>query len=296
MFLTISITILILIFLWILSQTNLCGWLCSIIVRNAKRYRCQQRPKRLILIRHGESQGNEDPSIYATVPDHAIGLTDKGRVQARHCGNKLKKLIGINDTVTCYVSPFRRSRETCELICEAFSEEKILKVREDPRIREQEWGNFQDLARREITAAERQKIGRFFYRFRNGESGADVYDRVSLFMDSLYRQMDNKSNPNNNILIVSHGLFIRLFLMRFFRWSVEEFHTLKNFDNCGYCILERNNQDGRFKLERDLRVFSERKSIDMKNLKEKFNDQSFDEEINSTIHMKNINTDEQKNE
>ncbi len=29
--------------------------------------------------------------------------------------------------------------------------------------------------------AERLRFGRFFYRFPNGESGADVYDRMTIF-------------------------------------------------------------------------------------------------------------------
>jgi len=176
-----------------------------------------------------------------------------------------KNLIGINETIICFVSPFRRSKETCKLICEAFPEERILKVREDPRIREQEWGNFQDLAAREITVAEREKIGRFFYRFKSGESGADVYDRVSSFMDSLYREMDNLLMSNNNVFIVSHGLFMRLFLMRFYRWPVEKFHTLENFDNCGYCVLERDPQDGSYVLKTELKTYPEQKPIKKRN-------------------------------
>jgi len=139
MILAISSLILILTFLWIVSQTKLFNWFCSMIVHRSKQYRCQQRPKRIILIRHGESQGNQDSKIYSSVPDHAIGLTEKGREQAHHCGEELKKIIGTNETVICFVSPFRRSKETCQLICEAFPKGKILKVREDPRIREQEW-------------------------------------------------------------------------------------------------------------------------------------------------------------
>ncbi|CAF4852852.1 unnamed protein product [Rotaria sp. Silwood1] len=266
MILIISISLLILLVLWILSQTNLCDWLCSIIVSGAKRYRCRQRPKRIILIRHGESQANQDSRIYSTIPDHAIGLTEKGQEQA----------------------------QTCELICEAFSEEKILKIREDPRIREQEWGNFQDLAKREITVAERQKIGRFFYRFGNGESGADVYDRVSLFMDSLFREMDGNLMPNSNILIVSHGLFMRLFLMRFYRWSVERFHTLENFNNCGYCILERDDQDGSFILKTELKISSEQELLKRKDSKEKLNEQNLNEEINSILHTIKTENDKKK--
>ncbi|UJR25682.1 hypothetical protein I4U23_007033 [Adineta vaga] len=275
-------------FLWYLYNNDLINMLCSIVVIRSRRYRCQRRAKRIILIRHGESQGNQDSNIYCSVPDHAIGLTDRGREQALQCGEKLKSIIGTNETLICFVSPFRRSKETCELICKAFPEEKILKVREDPRIREQEWGNFQDLATREITVSERKKIGRFFYRFKNGESGADVYDRVSSFMDSLYREMDNCLMSENNILIVSHGLFMRLFLMRFYRWSVEKFHTLENFDNCGYCILERNADDGSFVLQTQLETYPEEKPSGKYSVNEIFNKQSFDEEISPSIHTTDI--------
>lgn len=156
-------------------------------------------------------------------------------------------------------------------------------------------GNFQDLATRQITVTERQKIGRFFYRFRNGESGADVYDRVSSFMDSLFREMDNNLLPKNNILIVSHGLFMRLFLMRFYRWPVEKFHTLRNFDNCDYCILERNPEDGSFTLTTELKTYSESKRIETKDSNEIFNERSFKEEINGSIHVTQIGDEEKKN-
>ncbi|CAF0732269.1 unnamed protein product [Adineta steineri] len=284
----IVIVIVILIFLWFLSQHSIVDLFCSIIVRRSKRYRCRHRPKRIILVRHGESQGNQDTSIYSHVPDHAIGLTGTGQEQARHCGEELKKLIGPDETIICFVSPFRRSKETCDLICQAFSQDNILKIREDPRIREQEWGNFQDLASRETTIMERKKIGRFFYRFRNGESGADVYDRVSSFINSLNREMDNCLKPNNNIIIVSHGLFMRLFLMRFYRWSVEKFHTLENFDNCGYCILERGDNDGNFVLKTDLNTYPERKPTLSNSLEETFVKQSFHEEVNPSIHTEDI--------
>src|SRR5690242_17909685 len=118
MILAIIIFVLILIILWFIYQSNIFDWFCSIFVKRSKRYRCQQRPKRLILIRHGESQGNQDSTIYSSIPDHAIDLSEKGREQAHHCGEELRNLIGINETVICFVSPFRRSKETCQLICE----------------------------------------------------------------------------------------------------------------------------------------------------------------------------------
>lgn len=40
-------------------------------------------------------------------------------------------------------------------------------------------GNFQDREKMRIEKATRVLYGRFFYRFPNGESAADVYDRIT---------------------------------------------------------------------------------------------------------------------
>lgn len=42
-------------------------------------------------------------------------------------------------------------------------------IKEDPRIREQEWGNFQDPEKMPQVMDERRRVGAFFYRFPTGE-------------------------------------------------------------------------------------------------------------------------------
>lgn len=49
------------------------------------------RPRRIILVRHGESEGNVDESVYTRVPDPKIGLTNRGKVQAEQCGERIKR-------------------------------------------------------------------------------------------------------------------------------------------------------------------------------------------------------------
>jgi len=212
----------------------------------------RHRPHRIILIRHGESQGNTDTTIYARVPDSHIELTEAGVAQAINAGKHLKKTVICDESVFIYMSPYKRSKQTYKGIAQAFTDEQILGVREDPRLREQEWGNFADLSIREHELEEQKEVGDFFYRFKNGESGADVYDRGSLFMDTLFREMDKGYHSTQNILIVSHGLFIRLFLMRYFRWTVDKHKQLKNFDNCEWCVLEKNSAHGKYQLTTEL--------------------------------------------
>ncbi|XP_065885749.1 uncharacterized protein [Dysidea avara] len=208
-------------------------------------------PKRIILIRHAESAGNIDTSVYAKVPDNKLELTKKGVSQAIKAGEDLKEMLG-NEMVTFYVSPFLRSRSTYKYIRQAFLDEQVLFYREDPRLREQEWGNFQDPSKVESAMKDRRKIGAFYYRFATGESGADVFDRVSTFLETLYRDMQ-KGGCGNNAIIVTHGLFCRLFLTRFYHWSVEKFHTLWNFGNCQIVTMELQD-DGFYKLITKLRT------------------------------------------
>ena len=50
-------------------------------------------PKRIILIRHGESQGNIDETAYQNTPDWQIRLTEKGRAQAEQTGKILREML-----------------------------------------------------------------------------------------------------------------------------------------------------------------------------------------------------------
>lgn len=47
-------------------------------------------------------------------------------------------------------------------------------------------GNFQDREQMKIQKAVRHRYGRFFYRFPNGESAADVYDRITGRFECFY--------------------------------------------------------------------------------------------------------------
>ncbi|HMW00432.1 MAG TPA: phosphoglycerate mutase family protein [Acidobacteriota bacterium] len=71
------------------------------------------KPRRIILIRHGESEGNADREMYQTTPDCKLNLTDLGREQAREAENTIKSIIG-DSSVYAYISPYYRTRQTFE--------------------------------------------------------------------------------------------------------------------------------------------------------------------------------------
>lgn len=192
------------------------------------------KPKRIILIRHGESQANINREVYLTVPDHKIPLTNNGIEQASTAGLKLQQELG-GESVHYYVSPHLRSRQTYHNI----SKHIPGRMFEDPRLREQEWGHFRTPDETKALEDIRDRYGPFHYRFPGGESGADVYDRASAFIETLHRDFQDEDYPQNTIL-VTHGLTIRLFLMRWFHSSVEDFESWKNPKNCQRFIMNKD--------------------------------------------------------
>jgi broad specificity phosphatase PhoE len=198
------------------------------------------KPQFIYLIRHGESEGNVDKSIYRSIPDWKVNLTKKGKKQAKIAGKKL--LTDLNKEgyysstlgpmsaprpyMIFYVSPWYRARQTAAIINKFFKAE----VREDPRLREQEWGMFAEAHLQEKIKRERKEFGTFFYRMPYGESGADVYDRVTTFMDTLHRDFEKKNFPLS-MTIVGHGATNKVLLMRWLKWSVEDFNLTKTQTN-----------------------------------------------------------------
>ncbi|WP_424211435.1 histidine phosphatase family protein [Streptomyces sp. BI20] len=202
------------------------------------------RPRRIVLVRHGESEGNVDDTVYEREPDHALRMTPRGHAQAAATGERLRELFG-DEGVSAYLSPYRRTLQTFR---ELGLDPGRVRVREEPRLREQDWGNWQDRDDVRLQKAYRDAYGHFFYRFAQGESGADVYDRVGSFLESLYRSFEAPDHPPN-VLLVTHGLTMRLFCMRWFHWSVAEFECLSNPGNGEFRVL-RLAEDGRYRLDR----------------------------------------------
>jgi len=206
-----------------------------------------QQPARIILLRHGESEGNVDHTIYSRKPDNQVELTPNGVLQAKEAGKQLSELLGPSGTVRFFVSPYKRSYQTLEGILSTcgLTPDRYT-VREEPRIREQDWGNFQDPQSVKVCMEERQRFGSFYYRLPNGESGADVFSRVTSFWSTIHREFKYEHCLENFVLI-SHGITCRLLLMRYFKWTVEEFHKLWNLENCQIVIMALQ-PDGKYKL------------------------------------------------
>ena len=223
------------------------------------------KPRLIIIIRHAQSEGNRDKTIHQKTPDHRVGLTEEGHRQALEAGEKLRDLLRTDDTLHFFISPYRRTRETTEGILNGLcSNDPIpspfqrshVKVYEEPRLREQDLGNFQPgTEETERLWRERAEYGHFFYRIPNGESGADVYDRVSSFNGSLWRRF-SEDNMASVAILVTHGLCSRVFLMAWYHYSVEFFEDLRNINHCEFLVM-KHGLNGRYVLQNQLRRWSD---------------------------------------
>ncbi len=196
--------------------------------------------KRIILFRHGESEAVDDPSVYCRVPDWKIPLSQKGQDHIRVAGEKLSRLIA-GEPCYFYVSPYVRSQQTLSGLLPHFLPSQIVGSREDSRLRACDVDLFPTEASLKTIAQEKQSFGPFFYRYPNGESAADVCDRISSFLDGWDRERKADSLPKDTTMVlISHTLVVQLFVMRWFHLTVDTFHGMHPLHPCDWVTLERS--------------------------------------------------------
>jgi broad specificity phosphatase PhoE len=210
----------------------------------------KQRPKRIILVRHGEGHGyahtsgtNEAGTPHcAELETMRRPLTANGRKQSLTAGVILRELIG-TESVRFFVSPFLTTRQSFEFLGGSFDQIKCQYV-DEPRIRNQDFGEHPP--KRELELREQAKKNPFYYRFPGGENGADVYDRLSAFLESMHREWQLPSRADNYVL-VTHNVICQLFLCRWFHWSPATFKALPRWPGGGILVMEQM-KDGRYKI------------------------------------------------
>jgi len=174
---------------------------------------------RLILVRHGESEGNRDRRF--TLTPH-VPLTDLGREQARSTGARIARDFRPARVVA---SPFLRAQQTAELIAAALG----LGVETEPALHERDFGVYVGKPYESVLADPTfDPNRRWEWRPENGESLQEVYNRVVPATERIARD-----NPGSDVVVVSHG-GVMLALTAFFAGTWEGAAVAQN---CGIIVV-----------------------------------------------------------
>lgn len=188
---------------------------------------------RYILLRHGQTiyQTKKKKFLYPW-PDFITNLTEKGKAQIKDVAKQLKNKktcpVGSRHkrdsfgVVLIYSSDFLRTRQTAEIIAEILG----LKIIFDKRLRDINFGIFQEGKIDEYRKFFINKKLKFFKRSPKGESWRDVRKRTIDFIKDI-----GKKHKNKTILIVSHGDPIWLLNGFLKRISEKKLLGKRQFDN-----------------------------------------------------------------
>jgi broad specificity phosphatase PhoE len=165
-------------------------------------------PKNLILVRHGESEGNVvnrlckkgDFSLSITKHSSLWRLTDKGIEQAKITGNWIKdNLTFLSENDRYYTSSYIRAMETATHLNLPYAQWMI-----NNYIRERDWGLIDTEDKNKnypgLSAMLLESPIMFWANPPGGENIASVCLRVEKIVDTMHRECSDK-----NVLVVTHG-------------------------------------------------------------------------------------------
>ena len=200
----------------------------------------------VVLVRHASSTANLDPTVYQRVPDHAIPLCRPEDDPAALVAGSVLAALSLQPSTVCgWSSTYLRCRQTREMVLRrAFgSAAAAVERRESFLLREQEFGDWDGWSEEEIERSDPERhakrkrmsdgAGRFYFRYPNGESRADVAQRCSIFIGKLHRSRF----PHH--LVFLHGVTQRALRMAWLNHSVEWFEAEPNPTNCSVLLVRR---------------------------------------------------------
>ncbi len=182
---------------------------------------------KLIMVRHGESEGN---AIRRFTTSGEAKITDLGRRQALEAAVRIKLKF---QPILLIASTFARARETGLII----AAELGIPIEYEERFREQSLGDlagkpYDSIANDPTFDPKRSWV----WRAPNGESHEDVLKRVAPVLDAVA-----KKYPDDEIVIVSHGGVMRAVWAHVTgKW--EDAHVPPN---CGIFVIEHHG--GRYR-------------------------------------------------
>ncbi len=187
--------------------------------------------------------------------DMSTPLAHDGHVLSVRLGQYLRDHASLPDVV--YVSPYVRTWATLSGVLEGWPELGAVRLIEEERIREQEFGLrllYSDWRFYLALHADQQQLfdlqGAYWYRYPQGENVADVRDRNRSWMNTLVHDFADK-----RVLAITHHLNILAFRANMSRLNSSQFLDLDAKHKPANCSITTYRghadlgQDGHFLLE-----------------------------------------------
>ena len=185
-------------------------------------------PLDLVLIRHGESEGNLAYSWsrqgdnraftpeYRSRPSSEWRLTTLGRQQTGIAGEWIRVNIG-GDFARIFVSSYVRAEET------AYHLGLTGPMHSEPYLRERDYGILELATQEELAGIFAKEMARrtrdpFYWNPSHGESMPQVCLRVDRVIDTMHRELSK-----DRVAVVCHGEVMRAFQVRLERWTDVDF-------------------------------------------------------------------------
>jgi broad specificity phosphatase PhoE len=171
----------------------------------------------LYYIRHGETDWNIVGRLQG---QSEIPINQKGRGQARHCGETLRQLLARDAIVPAQLdfvaSPLGRTRETMQIVRSAMQLD-ALGYRVDARLTEISFGDWEGFTTDELRALWPEAVeARERDKWSYTPPGAESYATMSLRVHAWYREL------TRDTVVVAHGGVLRGLLVQLGIASSEE--------------------------------------------------------------------------
>ena len=205
----------------------------------------QKWPQEIWLVRHGQSAGNVARDAAEAAAGHMIDIAERdvdvplselGVRQSQALGSWFAALAPNERPSVVLHSPYVRAAETANILMRRLERESLLAVHADERLREKEFGILDRLTTHGIAHkypdlyAQRQHVGKFYFRPPGGESWCDVILRLRSVLDTITREYCGE-----RVLIVAHQVIVNCFrylIERLDEASILAFDRAGDVPNC----------------------------------------------------------------
>jgi broad specificity phosphatase PhoE len=187
--------------------------------------------RRVVVVRHGRTAYNHEDRWQGQLD---VALDDVGRHQAA----LMAPQVGSLDPVAIVSSDLSRARVTADAIAATTG----LPVREDPRLREINAGQWQGLTGAEVRArfpeeTERVRAGEDIRRGVDGETWGELGTRVAAALGDLAAHLPDRSVG----VAVTHGAAARAGIGVLLGLPFEQWRVLGGLGNCAWAVLEEQS-------------------------------------------------------